>query len=68
MVNQHGNFHIFRTQSYNTTRWPILDKLMKDKKLTLKSRIPLENNFFRQSIKAQQKHVFQDLLGWVRWV
>ena len=47
MVNQHGNFHIFRTQSYNTTRWPILDKLMKDKKLTLKSRIPLENNFFQ---------------------
>lgn len=68
MVNQHGNFHIFRTQSYNTSSWPILDKLMKDKNLSKKARIPLENNFFRQSIKAQQKYVFQDLLGWVRWV
>ena len=41
---------------------------MKDKKFTQKSRIPLENLFFNQSIKAQQKHVFEDLLGWVRWV
>ena len=68
MVNQHGNFHIFRTQSYNTSSWPIYKKLMKDKKLSKKAKIPLENHFFNQSIKAQQKHVFEDLLGWVRWV
>ena len=23
MVNQHSNFHIFRTESYNTSNWPI---------------------------------------------
>jgi len=46
----------------------MIKQLMKDKSLTKKSQIPLENLFFQQSIKAQQKHVFEDLLGWVRWV
>lgn len=68
MVNQHGNFHIFRTQSYNTSTWPIYKQLMKDKNLTNNSKVPLENMFFNQSINAQQKHIFEELLGWVRWV
>ena len=41
---------------------------MKDKNFTKNSRISLENLFFNHSIKAQQKHIFEELLGWVRWV
>ena len=68
MVNQHGNFHIFRTQSQNTVSWPIYKQLMKDKNLTQLSRVPLENHFFNEAMNAKRKHIFEDLLGWMRYV
>lgn len=66
MVNQHGNFHIFRTQSYNTSSWNIYKKLMKDKFLNKLSKVPLENHFFNEAIMAQRKNIYEDLFGWIR--
>lgn len=66
MINQHGNFHIFRTQSYNTGSWGLYKQLMKGKNLTQLSKVPLENHFFNEAINAQRKYIFEDLLGWMR--
>ena len=30
--------------------------------------LPLENLFFWETVFAQKKHIFNDLLGWTRWV
>ena len=50
MTNQHGNFHLFRTRSYNTVSWKIYDDLLKDKKEIINNKkcamLPLENLFF----------------------
>ena len=42
-MNQHGAFHIFRTQSYNNITWKLFKDLMKDKTGNKHSKIPLEN-------------------------
>jgi hypothetical protein len=56
MINQHGNFHIFRTQSLNNTQsYSIHNKLMEGKSKDKFANIPLENHFFNESIKAQKK-------------
>ena len=41
---------------------------MKGKNLTQLSKVPLENHFFNEAINAQRKHIFEDLLGWMRQV
>ena len=50
MVNQHSNFHIFRTQSYNTNTWSIHKALLEDKKDIIgqhpSAMLPLENLLF----------------------
>ena len=47
MVNQHSNFHVFRTQSYNTGTWPLHKALLLDKKDIIDKHscamLPLEN-------------------------
>jgi hypothetical protein len=72
MVNQHGNFHIFRTESYNTSTWPIYLELIKEFKDIVDKNscamLPLENLFFYESVFQQKKHIFEDLFGWIRWV
>jgi hypothetical protein len=72
MVNQHSNFHVFRTESYNTSTWPIYLELLKDKKEIIDKKkcamLPLENYFFRECVISQKEHIFNDLLGWTRWV
>ena len=68
MVSQHGNFHIFRTQSYNTSSWNIYKKLMKDKFLNKLSKVPLENHFFNEAIEAQRTHIYEEIFGWIRYV
>ena len=30
--------------------------------------LPLENLFFWECVFQQKKHIFNDLLGWTRWV
>ena len=54
MVNQHGNFHIFRTQSYNNVTWKLNLDLLESKKDIIHtnptSMIALENLFFREAI------------------
>jgi len=54
MVNQHGNFHIFRTQSYKNVTWKLNVDLLKSKKdIISKNRtamLALENYFFKEAI------------------
>ena len=71
MVNQHGNFHIFRTQSYNNVTWKLNVDLLESKKDIIHQNptamLALENFFFKEAIYSQKKNIFQDLLGWNRW-
>ena len=72
MVNQHSNFHVFRTQSYNTSTWPIHKSLLEDKKDIISKHpsamLPLENFLFNEITNVQNKCLYNDLLGWTRFV